>query len=197
MFRMLSGLTAHVIGGLWRPLKSDGKVSAYRVVLAATLAAVGLGLWAGWAQWVALGDGLSGGFLVGVSTFLARWAAAAWLVIVLLWPLVGDKDDLAGGGLIVSLFVCLIATGAQAMVVHGAFDPPPPRTHYSVKLSCQHCDAKCWATVKIGESWTDWGDVECCKCGITVQPGRVPEYAETREAWESRIADGGGGGAED
>ncbi len=189
MVRMVSGLAATVCSAAWRPFKRDGRVSSHRIVLAATLAAIGTGLWSGWAQWVVLGEGLSGGFLMGVATFAARWAAAAWLAIVLLWPLVDadNKVDLANGGILASLFVCLIGTCAQAMSVYGAFDPPEPCTHYRVKISCQHCDAKCLAPVKIGESWTDWDDVECCKCGITIPPERVPEYADVREAWEARI----------
>jgi len=188
VIRMLSGLAVPVLGRLARLFSNKDGVSAYRIVLAATLAAVGWGLWAGWVQWVVLGEGLSGGFGVGVGTFLARWALASWLIIVLLWTLVGDdQDDLCGGGIGVPLAVCLIGTVVQAMVVHGAFEPSPPPTHYYVTVSCSHCDAKCHAHVKIGESWTDWDSVGCCKCGILVPPERVPEYATTREAWDARL----------
>lgn len=197
MIRMFSGLMAPVIGGLGGLFKRGEKVSAYRIVLAATFAAAGLGLWAGWAQWALFGEGLAGGFSVGCATFLARWAAAAWLTIVLLWPAVADKDDLVCGGIVVLLFACLFVTGVQAGIVHGAFETKP-RTHYYAAVSCEHCGADCRVSVVIGESWTDWESVKCCRCGIKVPPERVPEYAESRGVWESRLALGGGcDGAED
>lgn len=195
MIRMLSGLTAPVIGGLCGLFKRDGKVSAYRIVLAVTLAVVGWGLWAGWMQWVLFGEGIAaGGLGVGFGTFLARWVMFTYLAIVLLWPLAGkDTDDLACGCITVFLIVCAIGTLGQAVYVHDLFTIPD-RTHYKATVSCEHCGASCYARVAIGESWTDWEHVECCRCGIKVSPEKVPEYTESREAWEARV--GGTNGAE-
>ncbi len=198
MIRMFSGLAAPVVGGLAGMFRRNGAVSAYRVVLAATLAAVGFGLWTGWVQWVVLGEGVpAGGFLVGLGTFAARWALGAWSVGVLLWPAFGsDKDDLAGGSITVFLFLALLTTGGQAMYTKGAFTVAE-RTHYRATVSCEHCGASCYVNVRLGESWTDWGSIECCRCGIKVAPERVPEYAESREAWGVRLLEDCSDGTED
>lgn len=204
MIRMLSGLIALVIGWLERLFKRDGKVSAYRIVLATTLSAVGVGLWAGWVQWVLFGEALTTnyfgvGFGVGFGTFLARWVVGAWLVIVLLWPLAWrDVDDLIGISITMLFLVAAVGTMGQVMYTHGAFtvsERTSERTHYRTTVSCEHCGASCYVNVVIGESWTDWEYVECCKCGIKVSTKKVPEYGESREAWDARVR--GTDGAED
>lgn len=199
MIRMFSGLVAPALGWLAGLFRRDGSVSAHRIVLAATLAACGWGLWAGWAQWIILGEGVAGGGFGGLGTFAARWAVGTWLAIVLLWTTAspGDKDGVVGCSIVTLLFVSLIGTGVQAMHAQGAF-APTVRTRYRATVSCEHCGASCYVHVKIGESWTDWESVECCRCGIEVPPERMPEYAKSREAWDARVApDGGGDGAED
>lgn len=199
MIRMLSGVLAPVIGGLGKLFKRGGKVSAYRIVLAATFAAVFVGLWTGWAQWIFFGEGIAeGGFGVGLGMFAARWVAGAILAIVLLWTMSSPKDkgDVIGFSITVMLVVSAFATAAQAMYTHGAF-AMPERTHYRATVSCGHCGASCYVYVGLGESWTDWPSVECCHCGIKVSPEMVPEYDESRDAWDTRILDGGGDGTQD
>jgi len=195
MIRMLSGLAAPVIGGLVGLFRKDEKLSAYRIVLATTTT-VGWGLWAGWVQWVILGQGVAGGgFAVCFATFLARWAMLSWVCGVLLASLCDDLDEIMSI-VPVMLMLCAFGTLAQGMYTHDVFTPSP-RTHYRAVVSCEHCGQSCYVNVKLGESWTDWDSVVCCHCGIEVPPEMAPEYAESREAWGARIRDGGGDGAQD
>jgi len=187
--RMFSGLAAPVLGAAAAMFKGkDGRVSAYRIVLVVTLAAAGWAVWSGSAQWAISGGGIASGGFGTVAVFLARWLPLSWLIGVLLWPLCDDKDDL-GGVFTVLFFVALLGTALQAAVVHGAFDTPE-RTHYRATVSCSHCGASCYVNVELGESWTDWEHIGCCKCGIRNPVENVPEYAESRKAWESRVAGG-------
>jgi len=168
--------------------KKNGRVSAYRITLFITLAVLGWGLLDGWVQWVILGDGVPGGFLGTLCTFLARWALLGWCAGVLFWPWTPDKDDLACGSIVPPLFICLIGTFVQAACIHDIFTSAPRTTYYAT-VSCEHCEAKCNAEVKIGESWTDWPGVTCCRCGITVLPEKVLEYEQTKAAWDARIVE--------
>lgn len=199
MIRMLSGVLAPVIGGLAGMFKKGERVSAYRIVLAATLAVVGAGLWTGWTQWILLGGGIAdGGFGTALGTFMARWAALAWLVSVLLWTAftASEKDNLVVPAIGVSLFVAGVGTVVQTMYTKGAFTVAE-RMRYRATVSCEHCGASCCVNVRIGESWTDWESVECCRCGIKVPPETVPEYAESREAWDARVMEDCSDGTED
>lgn len=196
MIRMFSGLMAHMVGWLGRPFKKNGKVSVYRIVLVATFAMLGWGLWAGWVQWVLLGTGMTD---VGASllTFAARFTMLAGLAMVLLWCTAPprEKSDFIGFCFVMSLVISGGSTLVQSAAQTGFFSAPA-RTHYRATISCEHCNASCWTRVVVGESWTDWKYVGCCRCGIKVPPERVPEYAESRDAWEARIPDGGDDGAE-
>jgi len=150
MIRMLSGLAAPVIGGLVGLFRKDEKLSAYRIVLATTTT-VGWGLWAGWVQWVILGQGVAGGgFAVCFATFLARWAMLSWVCGVLLASLCDDLDEIMSI-VPVMLMLCAFGTLAQGMYTHDVFTTSP-RTHYRTVVSCEHCGQSCYVNVKTLEA---------------------------------------------
>lgn len=196
MIRMFSGLVAPVIGGLAGLFKKDGVVSVYRIVLAVTVAVVGWGFWAGWVQWVILGQGIAaGGLGTAVCTFLARWVLFSWVGGVLLASFCDDEDEFLPI-IPVLLVLCAFGTVGNVVYTHDFFTVAE-RTHYRATVSCEHCGASCYANVRLGESWTDWESVECCRCGIAALPENVPEYADSREAWDARVLGGGADGTED